>query len=350
MPISTPKELQEHLELAIKIELSTIPPYLFAMYSLEDQGSEAALLLRSIVAEEMLHAVLASNLLLAVGGRPPFASRRLIPTYPGLVPHHVPPLELRLEPCSQEQVREVFMRIEQPEVYGAPPEPDMYETLGQFYHALESAITGLAEAHDLFADPQAESQLADPSFYSPVAYDAEDSGTLVLVDSPESALEAIEIIVHQGEGLGTERWADPSHQELTHYYKLVQIETGVSPIREVLPVASSPRSSDYPVPLRRVSDLFNAGYRYLYLLLDDLFQPSRDKTAHVGRLYRLMTGVMSPVALFLVRQPLGGGTNAAPTFEVHEFSTDPEEELAALASGAADAYPELADVAAAVQW
>jgi hypothetical protein len=74
MPIDTPEELREHVELAIKVELSTIPPYLYAMYSLEDVQSVPALLIRSIVVEEMLHAALATNLLLAVGGRPDFRS------------------------------------------------------------------------------------------------------------------------------------------------------------------------------------------------------------------------------------------------------------------------------------
>lgn len=56
MPIDTVDDLREHLLVAIEVELSTIPPYLYAMYSIEDQSSEAALLIRSVVVEEMLHA------------------------------------------------------------------------------------------------------------------------------------------------------------------------------------------------------------------------------------------------------------------------------------------------------
>jgi hypothetical protein len=68
MPIETTEDLLDHLEMAISIELATVPPYLFATYSIEDLDSQAALLLRSIVVEEMLHAALATNLLLATGG------------------------------------------------------------------------------------------------------------------------------------------------------------------------------------------------------------------------------------------------------------------------------------------
>ncbi|MGI9648260.1 MAG: ferritin-like domain-containing protein [Acidimicrobiia bacterium] len=345
MPIDTPTDLREHLRLAIQVELSTVPPYLFAMYSIEDQQSEAALLIRSIVAEEMLHAALAANILLGVGGRPRFDTVELIPTYPSLLPHHTPPLELRLGPCTLDAVRDVFMRIEQPEEHGAPAEPDVFETLGQFYHALEIGIARLSESIDLFAEPQTEWQLSDPSFYSPVAFDAEDSGGLMQVDSPESAREAIEIIVHQGEGLSTERWADPSHQELTHYAKLVQIADGISPIGAVLSLPTDPRTADYPEALQPVSDLFNATYRYLFLVLDELFSPNQNKPEAVERMYRLMARALSTLAGFLVGHPLGNGFNAAPTFEIFEFATpDPVAELAMLAGRVGELHPDLADI------
>lgn len=349
MPIDTPRQLQDHLRLAIQVELSTIPPYLFSMYSIEDQQSEAALLIRSIVAEEMLHAALAANILLAVGGDPRFDAADMIPTYPGLLPHHEPPLELNLVACSLDLIRDVLMRVEQPEVHGASPEPDVYETLGQFYHALEIAIKKLSTDYDLFADPQAERQLSDASAYTPVAFDAADSGGLMLVDSADSATAAIEVIVHQGEGLSTERWADPSHQELTHYYKLVQIADGTSPLGRVRQVPSNPRTAAYPDDLQAPSDLFNASYRYLFFVLHELFSERANKPAFVGHMYRLMSQVLSRLGLFLVQQPLGGGTNAAPTFELYDFkSGDPLGELASLAATTAERFPELADLHPAI--
>lgn len=349
MPITTRAELHEHLELAIQVELTTVPPYLYAMYSIADQRSEAALLLRSIVAEEMLHAVLASNVLLAVGGRPRFDTTAYLPRYPGWVPHHRPPLAVRLEPCSRAVVEDVFMRIEQPETHGAPAEPDEFETLGQFYHALELALVELSAREDLFDEPQLECQLSDPAFYAPVEDDAEDSGGLVEVRDLATADEAIEVIVHQGEGLSDERWADPSHAELTHYYKLLQIRDGDSPLGEVRPVPTDPRTDDYPEPLRPVSDLFNLAYRSLYLLLDELLGPAPDKGPLVGELYRVMTQVMSPLAGFLVRQPIGDGLVAAPTFEVVEGDAD-QVRVALLerARVSADAWPELRPVAEAL--
>lgn len=345
MPINTPQDLKDHIELAIQVELSTIPPYLFAMYSIEDQESESSLLIRSIVVEEMLHAVLASNLLLAVGGSPSFGGTHYIPAYPSELPHHRPPLVLDLAPCSPELIENLFMRIEQPETHGAPAQPDEFETLGQFYHALEQGLEKMAGSFDLFADPQIERQMSNPHFYAPVTFDADDSGGLVGITDLESAIAAIEIIVHQGEGMSDDRWADPDHQELTHYYKLLQIHDGTSPLGAVRPLRANPRSGDYPEDLRAVSDLFNAVYRSLYLTMDRLFDGKSDQSRGVGVLYLLMADVLSRIGRFLVAQPLGAGEFAGPTFEVFEFiDGDPIGQLVQMSGDVAANHPELASV------
>lgn len=345
MPIDTVEDLREHIELAIQVELSTIPPYLFAMYSIEDPGSEAALLIKSIVAEEMLHAVLAANLLLAVGGRPDFSSTAYMPRYPCDLPHHRPPLLLELAPCSRHLIESVFMRIEQPEVHGAPDQPDMFETLGQFYHALEVGLRRLSASESLFANPQLESQVGDPAYYSPVQFDADDSGGLMMIDDLDSAIEAIEVIIHQGEGLSDERWADPSHQELTHYYKLKRIMDVPGELGSVRPVRRNPIGSDYPEEIQPVSDLFNVAYRYLYLLMAELFAPGFDRPEGIGRLYGLMSGVLSPLARYMVTLELDDGQFAGPTFEVFDFDvSDARSKTLALASDVRDAHPDLATV------
>ncbi|MEA1903734.1 MAG: ferritin-like protein [Actinomycetota bacterium] len=345
MPIETPQDLRDHVALAIQVELSTVPPYLYAMYSIEDHGSEAAMLLRSIVVEEMLHAALASNLLLAIGGTPDFTSTAYMPAYPADLPHHRPPLRIDLAPCSLEQIESVFMRIEQPETRGAPAQPDEFETLGQFYHALELGLEAVSRNYELFANPQREAQMSDPTFYQPVAFDAEDSGGLVGIEDLDSALEAIEIIVHQGEGMSDDKWADPDHQELTHYYKLLQIHDGQSPLGPVRDLPTNPRTGDYPPPVREVAELFNAVYRSLYLVMDRLFAAESNKRLAVGVLYILMADVMSQLATFLVKQTIGDGRYAAPTFEIFEFrSDDPLDEMIAMSASVANDFPELSTV------
>lgn len=349
MPIDTVEDLREHLLLASRIELSLVPPYLYAMYSIADQQGEAAQMIKSVVVEEMLHATLATNLLLAVGGEPDFRTADAVPRYPSQMYHHVPPVMLNLARCSPELVRDVFLVVERPEERGAPTEADYYETQGQFYYAIEEAIEHLDGETDLFANPQVDRQLTRPDYYGTVAYDADDSGGLVRVEDLSSAVEAIEIVVHQGEGLSDERWADPAHQELTHYYKFLAIADGSSPMGEVYPAMLNPTTADLPESLRPVSEVFNAGYREVYHTMADLFERGADQGPLISRLYTLMSRVLSPVATFLMQQPVGEGVTAGPTFELCDLGPDRAGRLGELADVAARAHPALDPVASYLQ-
>lgn len=345
MPIETPTDLRDHLHTAISIEMATIPAYLYALYSFEDQSALPPRLIRSIVVEEMLHAALSTNILLAVGGEPEWSSDRYFPNYPGELPHHRPRIDLDLAPVSIDLVRDVLLVIEQPEMHSAPAEGDDYASLGQFYHSIETSIERMADRFDLFSDPQLERQMSDSSFYRPVQFDAEDSGNLAPIESTPDACDAISVIVHQGEGLSDERWADPEHKELTHYHKLLLLADGKAALGSVLPVPINPRTANYPAELQQVSDLFNAAYRATYLALDDMFSVGGNQGTAVGRLYGLMTGVLGPVARYLVTVDLPDGGVAAPTFEWFEFSGDPWAELSALANRIARDHPDLETVA-----
>ncbi len=342
MPIDTVQDLRDHIRLAMQVELTTIPPYLYAMYSLEDPRCEAALLIRSVVVEEMLHAALAANLLVAVGGEPDFANADVVPRFPGPLPHHVPELMLHLAPASPELLRDVCMVIEQPEAPGAMPEEDEFETLGQFYEALEAAIERIAGTTDLFADPRVHRQLADPTFYGAVEFDAEDSGGLLAITDVATAREAIEIVVHQGEGLSDELWADPSHQELTHYHKFKRIAEGESPLGRVRNLMVDPTRDALPASLQPVCDLYNAMYRFVFVLLDRLYSGKEDQHELIGRFYRIMAGTLPAVGRYLTAQPLGDGTFAGPSFEVFDFGgSDPVERLVELASAVLEEHPDL---------
>ena len=71
MAIRTVEDLREHLQWAIELEHSTLPPYLTALYSIKDgHNAEAAEVIQSVFLEEMLHMTLAANILNAVGGAP----------------------------------------------------------------------------------------------------------------------------------------------------------------------------------------------------------------------------------------------------------------------------------------
>lgn len=81
--IKSLESLREHLQWAIQLEHSTIPPYLCALYSIEaGHNTEATEVLNSVLVEEMLHLTLAANLLNAVGGRPRLDIPEMLPDYP----------------------------------------------------------------------------------------------------------------------------------------------------------------------------------------------------------------------------------------------------------------------------
>jgi hypothetical protein len=341
MAIETVDELREHLRIALRLELSTVPLYLYALHSIEDQAGDAAALIRSVVAEEMLHFALVANLSLATGGEPDLLAADLRPVFPSDLLHHVPRLTLNLAPATVAHIRDTFLVIEQPDPVGSPTEPGQYDSLGEFYAAVAAGIERLADA-DLFAAPQVERQLSDPRFYGVMPFNAEASGDLMLIDGPASAQAAIDIIVHQGEGLSDDRWADPGHQELTHYAKFQQLVDGVVPIGALRPLPENPRAADYPPDARLLSDLFNAVYASLFVLLAALYEPRPTKGGLVGRLYTAMTGVLTPIARELGTIPIGAGFVAGPTFEPFDLGADPAARLADLAASAVAQRPTLA--------
>ncbi len=197
-----------------------------------------------------------------------------------------------------------------------------------------------------FADHQSSRQLSDADFYSAVQFDEDDSGGLMLISDAASAHAALEIIIHQGEGLSDEKWADESHQELTHYHKFALLADGAMSIGEVWPVTTNPRTEDFPAEIQLVSNLFNALFGALLLTMEEMYASDADQASLVSRLYGLMSTAMTPVARYLTSLPISSAQNASPTFEIYSFLGDHRAEVVGLAERTAELHPALADVAA----
>jgi rubrerythrin len=347
MPIETVADLREHLQTAIRVELSTIPPYLYAMYSIADSTSEWAQLIRSIAAEEMLHATLAANVLLAIGGEPRFYDADVMPRYPSPLLHHEPELMVDLEPFSAELLERLFLRIEQPATPGAHVSPDNWESQGQLYRELEHALRRLDAEDGVFHEPQIERQLHDPHNYSAVRYDSDASGGLVKVDCLDRAMDALEVMIHQGEGLSDERYADEDHAELTHYWKFRRVLENASDVGAIHPAVRNPTLDQLPEHVRPLARFSNATYSYLFVVMDRLFAaetPNRQEL--VGVLYGGMVGLVGPVARYLMTVPVSESEMAGPPFQRFEFA-DPdgaEDELREMAGALVDVHPDLAPV------
>jgi hypothetical protein len=212
--ISTLADLKAALQLAIGLELSTIPVYLTALYSIkEGRNTDAAQTIRSVVMEEMLHMTLAANVLNALGEAPStdpvdFQGRTHlspIPAYPLDSPLISGIGTLELLPLTPTAVAS-FVRIEHP-LHGAarlseiPDQPGSYRTIGEFYDAVNTALDDPAICPDDLFQPL--NQIPDSEYYG-------GAGHVIEVYDRGSARQAVKKIVDQGEGLPEKRLREPA--------------------------------------------------------------------------------------------------------------------------------------------
>jgi len=361
-PITTVQELRNHLRQAAELELSTIPLYLYAAYSIQTQGTyqwaagmSAFRTIRSVVIEEMLHLCLVRNLLTAIGGAEGFRlyDQAIMPTYPSPMLHRVPTLTLQLEPCTTDLMRDVFMPLELPANSGAPAQSEQYNTIGQFYDAIALGFETLS-GPELWRDPRPDLQ------YNRAYWNQDGGGKPLVVTDLPSALGAITTIVEQGEGAAPGdadvpmNPADPSfgYEELSHFAKFQRIAEGVDVIGSVWPVPTNPRRSQFDGPVAALAELFDAAYCYVLCMIDAIYCAT-DKTVIAGKqsdryglertFIAAMGGLLYPIADLLVRQPGRDGLNAAPAFGYYHFHDEPAKkvQLTALCDAVLGAFPSL---------
>ncbi|MFC0437351.1 ferritin-like protein [Kutzneria buriramensis] len=332
--IGTVEELRRHLQWAVELEHSTIPPYLCALYSLDaERNAEAAQVIGGVLDEEMLHLALAANLLNAVGGKPVLDAPELLPAYPYTLPHSDGSVRIDLNPFGAEAL-EVFLRIEQPEAKGARPQADGYATIGQFYGAVEGGLRRLCEElgeEAVFTGDPAR-QVGEMAFRS-------GGGRVVPVTDLKSAMAALTEIIEQGEGAAlTEVWDGekdvfhPDREEVAHYYRFQELKFGrryqagdtprSGPTGDVIavdhggvrPMRRNPRTTDHPEgsPIRVAQQDFNATYCLLLAMLEDAFNGNPgDIRSSVRVMYAVKTKAQALMAM-----PTGDGkTMAGPSFE-----------------------------------
>ncbi|MCB1600540.1 MAG: ferritin-like protein [Xanthomonadales bacterium] len=216
-PAITPQTVCASLQQAIELEHATIPPYLYALYSLDTAKNAAiAQIIQSVVLEEMLHMTLSSNVMNALGGSPDIDKPGFVPTYPGPLPGGVEAdLTVNLAPFSMTQLQ-TFLQIESPAdplVYKSTAMAEMVSktiTIGEFYTAISDAIGQLGDS--AFIDPP-RNQIGPEIM----------PGAIVVTDVA-SAQQAISVIIEQGEGTSTS--PEDGDGEVAHYYRFMQIQKG----------------------------------------------------------------------------------------------------------------------------
>lgn len=268
----TPDNIEDVMQQAIALELATIPTYLYTYYSinraqdqdklykkLHDQltqygtidkstaeslaeelkvdilvyANKSAALVMSVVIEEMLHLALSSNVKQMVcQSAPDLMGIGKVLSFPTQLDGHEPEFPINAGKLSLEQLT-TFLQIESPQPF-TPQFDDAqrksvveYKTIGRLYKMIEKCI------HDHFPGPyEKRPQLLPPEkgkrprpYYSQnsmntVYYDRDhnpkfanetSSGELVGVHDSKSAIEALHLIVEQGEGSSTKQNDLPQH-------------------------------------------------------------------------------------------------------------------------------------------
>jgi hypothetical protein len=358
-------QLRKLLRRAILIEHTTIPPYLCALYSLQEgSNEESAEVIKSVLVEEMLHWILAANVLNAIGGEPSVNDPRFIPTYPSnlldllntksdSVPSSLDDLlkidaltaskgaqsdaandaiEVGILKFSEEAI-DVFLEIESPVPVGG--ESSGNPTIGSFYKIIIDGLETLeAEAQSkgesIFTqDPErAKRQITPEHYYG-------SGGKIIVVDDIHTARKALKEIVFQGEGFDP-RFFDEDisigdYDEIGHFYRFNQIkkgryyEEGDTPAtgprgptllvewNKVYPMKPNPTLSDYrhnPELLEK-GKAFNQGYMSLLDKMQNAFTGHPDSLQEaVVFMFRLKY-----LAGELLKNPIGeSNMSAGPIF------------------------------------
>jgi hypothetical protein len=275
--LETVDDAKELLQMAIELEFSTLPPYLYALYSIRpDANAVAADRIKAVAMEEMVHMCLACNILNALGTNPTLTA----PSYPGPLPGGISgggkePLIIHLYPFSKDAMAQA-MAIEEPE--GGPIEfphelalaaAPTFMTIGEFYNHLDGFLATLPAS----GWSKGRNQLDDRQFLQ---------GELFAVNGYDDAHRAIQRIVSEGEG--TKESPLDFEGEVAHYYRFAELfydqvltkadnpkgyvwrgTLGVD-WSAVYPAIADPGSHDFskdPPPARAAQDRCDAAYTRL---------------------------------------------------------------------------------------
>ncbi|MBV8263777.1 MAG: CDGSH iron-sulfur domain-containing protein [Candidatus Eremiobacteraeota bacterium] len=363
-PVNTREELLYLLTRASELEHSLACVYLYAGYSLKSDLREGGLTeaetatvrtwkrkLAGVAVEEMLHFGQVCNLMTAVGGAPHFA-RSNFPLPASAFPFGI---NIALEPFSQALI-ERFVCYEMPERGVLPKErvgqyeairkraaADIdrseyvrlqntiepfdvdFQTVGEFYHKVESAFHAIPTERLFIGDPAAQ---ASPTYL-------DFPKELVQVTDVASACRAIDMIIEQGEAPTAEHpdahfvVFDSIRQEYESLVQRARDEGRVfDPVRPLLTnpttrgIAQIPNTNRITDPLgQELAALFNSAYAVMLMMLARFFAHGEESDEEMRLLargtLRIMASGLRPLGEALAKTPAGPeypGKHAGPTF------------------------------------
>jgi hypothetical protein len=313
------------IQMAVQVEFSTLPPYLYALYTIRRGTNPAASSrLLGIVHQEMIHMCLACNLMNALGRSPTLSA----PTYPGPLPGDIgsdkgKTFDVHLLPFSRESMAQ-GMKIEEPEdggivfpelLEGVEPE---FMTIGQFYAALDAYLATLPRS----AWQAGRNQFDGAQFFA---------GQLFAINDYADAHRAIQQIVSEGEG--SKDSPLDFQNELAHFYRFEEIWRDEVLVRAdnpkgfawskqplgvdwkaVYPAIPDPGTHDFsgdPPAARAAQDACNAAFTRM---VDELQRAIAGEQARLGNAVRAMFDLRTATHEALVAPLADGVAVAGPAF------------------------------------
>jgi hypothetical protein len=338
-------ELIKMLQTAVELELSTIPPYLTAMYSIRpDSNQEAYAVIRSVLMEEMLHMVLTANVLSSLGGQVQLDSKTVKP-YP--LPFRFAPsgglprtVIANLSRLSDETL-DVFLDIERPSFLKASPTLKFRSieigenTVGEFYEQIKTKLKMLVDEFD-----ERQVFTGNPANQVSEQYYWGAGGKPVQVKDLESAERAIDLVVEQGEGIIMDTAGIGAlfnnRAELPHYFRFLELRKGRQYLpgdlietptgrflkveyEKVYPIKTNCKRKDFEKQpeLIHLDSLFSSNYTTMLSQIAEGFNgnPEAFYTAIVNCMRNLSSIARTMVQIPLLSDPQ---QHAAPTFTVNK--------------------------------
>ncbi|MFY0630468.1 MAG: hypothetical protein JXR05_08810 [Flavobacteriaceae bacterium] len=426
----------EAMVQAIALELATIPTYLSTYYSINRNPSQedvynnvlaalpksldateaeaiaqeltidiqvyankTAALVMSVVIEEMLHLSLSSNVNQAMIGPPPLVDIASTLSFPTQLDGHEPEFPINLAKLSMNQLK-TFLQIESPNPFteGTPEKLKVikYTSIGEFYDMIIDYVQNKYTGRFDIERPQL---LPDQPFYSQnsintVYYDRdhnphftsdEDSKGLLGVVNKETAIDAMNEIIEQGEGhqggtklrfdtngmpiplpvndkgeveFSPEDYDDPDKKELSHFAKFMEAYSlggyygdkfkshGID--RDffsffVYDQAPNAKAADYAnnEALQLIAELGNAMFTYIILMVETCYHSDKSTQFNVFMygIHKSMIWLLSEFGNGIHKEMYtkdGRAYQGSLGFEFYDFSKDtkntPKEQMVAMAT------------------
>lgn len=341
---------------AAELEHNFMCLYLYAMLGLKRNLDEeittdelAAIerwrrVILGICLEEMTHLALVSNLFVAIGSTPHF-SRPNFPAFPGMYPEGI---IVELAKFDMDTL-DHFIYLERPrslelqdgksfttDIHYSRIAPEGrlmayagdYETVGDFYQALRDSIEHLCEKigeKDLFCgDPAQQIGPLD----SPLP-------GLMLITDRETALQALDTIVRQGESALQEEGSHFARFQgiKKEYQELLKKNPKFEPSRPIArnPVMRTPLDKEHRVfvdePLAaQFMDLSNALYMFMLKSLVQIYtiehRPKAEKKELLEIAFTIMRtmGIVGETLTYMPASPSKPGVNAGMSFAMNRFT------------------------------